>query len=477
MSTAASSPDTIAAIATPPGRGGIGILRLSGPDALALTLPLTDKQNFAPNQARFCHLLDPVTGQKLDEAVVTYYQGPRSYTGEDVVEIAAHGAPVLLEHILRLLAAAGARLAQAGEFTERAFLSGRLDLTQAEAVRDLIDSQTLLQAQTAASQLGGALSRRLAPLKQQLLALIAQLEAGIDFAEDDTPVLDDADLEAQLAHLQTALAALERSFAQGRLIREGITLAIVGRPNAGKSSLFNRLLDRDRSIVTAEPGTTRDTVHERLSIGGIPVELIDTAGLRDAANEAERLGIARSREAFSDAAVILLVLDSTEPLNDEERALLEAAQGRRLFVALNKSDLLAPRPLSGEGAAPAPTCLSGAKAQLPLNPEEHILQAVPTSALTGEGVPELRAALHSRVLGQRTPAPEAALLTNLRQHTTVQASLAAIANAQNASTANLPHELLLLDLYTALRELDSLTGATTPDDVLNRIFSTFCIGK
>ncbi len=462
MSSPPQTQDTITAIATPPGRGGIGIVRLSGPDALALTLPLLDNKRLrGPNHARFCHLLDPATREKLDEAIVTYYQAPRSYTGEDVVEIAAHGAPVLLDRILRLLLAAGARLAQPGEFTERAFLSGRLDLTQAEAVRDLIESQTLLQAQTAASQLGGALSRRIAPLKQQLVALIARLEAGIDFAEDDTPVVSQAELDAQLARLQTALAELEQSFTRGRLIREGITLAIVGRPNAGKSSLFNRLLDRDRSIVTAEPGTTRDTVHERLSIGGIPVELIDTAGLREAANEAESLGIARSREAFSDADVILLVLNSTEPLNREEQLLLEAAEGRRLLVALNKSDLRA-------AEAPAATAVKVQEC----TPQAVI---VPTSALTGEGIPTLRDALQAALLGE--PAAGSAMLTNLRQHTAVQAALSAIEAAQAAAENSLPHELLLLDLYTALRELDSLTGTTTPDDILHRIFSTFCIGK
>ncbi len=449
--------DTIVAIATPPGRGGIGIVRLSGPDALALTLRLLDTRQLAQNHARFCHLIDPNTQEKLDEAIVTYYQAPRSYTGEDVVEIAAHGAPALLDHILRLLVAAGARVAEPGEFTERAFLSGRLDLTQAEAVRDLIESQTLLQAQTAASQLGGALSRRVGPLKQQLVALVAQIEAGIDFAEDDTPVLDVAELESRIAEIHAALAELEQSFNRGRILRDGVTLAIVGRPNAGKSSLFNRLLDRDRSIVTAEPGTTRDTVHERLSIGGIPVELIDTAGLREAANEAERLGIALSREALADADLLLLVLDSTEPLNREEQALIHAAEGRKLLIARNKSD----PPATAAGATDLASVTD--------------IPAIATSALTGAGIQTLRGALQAILLGTHTG--DSATLTNLRQHTAVEAARAASEAAQTATSNGLPHELLLLDLYTALRELDSLTGATTPDDVLNRIFSTFCIGK
>ncbi len=472
-------PDTIAAIATPPGRGGIGIVRLSGPEALSLTRHLIDKPDFTPNHARFCHLLDPATGQRLDEAVVTYHQAPKSYTGEDVVEIAAHGSPVLLDHLLRLLLQAGARLANPGEFTERAFLSGRLDLTQAEAVRDLIDAQTLLQAQTAAGQLGGALSRRIAPLKHDLVTLIATLEAGIDFAEDDTPVLAPSALRERLGAIQASMSTLEGTFQRGRLIAEGVTLAIVGRPNAGKSSLFNRLLDRDRSIVTAEAGTTRDTVAERLSIGGIPVELIDTAGLREASSEAERIGILRSREAFADAGLVLLVLDSTAPLDEEERALLHAARGRPLVVALNKADLLpniASEPAPPPAAADLPSVAEplaflggGLDRLLPGTP------AVPTSALTGEGVEALRAAIHARLSG--STAPGTATLTNLRQHSAVSAALTAVSAALTAADQSVPHELLLLDLHAALAALDALTGITTADDILNRIFSTFCIGK
>ncbi len=451
--------DTIAAIATPPGRGGIGIVRISGPDALPLALELLDKADLAPNQARFCRLLDPFTGQVLDEAVATFYRAPRSYTGENVVEIAAHGAPVLLHHLLRLLLERGARLAGPGEFTERAFLAGRLDLTQAEAVRDLIEAETLLQAQTAAAQLGGALARRVAPLKHELLALIAQMEAGIDFAEDDTPVLAPADLLARLQAVESGLGALEGSFAAGRLIAQGITLAIVGRPNAGKSSLFNRLLDRDRSIVTAEPGTTRDTIAERLSITGIPIELVDTAGLREASSEAERIGSLRARVACADAGMILLVLDATAPLHEEERAILEAAKGRPLLVACNKADLL-------------PPVHDGLPDLQAFAPD---VVTVRTSALTGEGIEALRTALTTTLTGGAMP--ESASLTNLRQHTQAAAARQACAAASHAAEDATPHELILLDLHAARESLDALTGATTPDDILRQIFSTFCIGK
>jgi tRNA modification GTPase len=470
--------DTIVAIATPPGRGGIGIVRISGASALACARALLGSADTAllPNKARLCTLRDPDTHTKLDEALVTYFAAGRSYTGEVVVEIAAHGSPVLLDHLLRLLLARGARFAQPGEFTERAFLSGRLDLTQAEAVRDLIDAQTLLGAQVAAQQLGGALAHTVAPLKAELIALIATLEAGIDFAEDDTPVASNDELARRLAALHSSLFTLERSFQQGRLITQGVTLAIVGRPNAGKSSLFNRLLARERAIVTAEPGTTRDTVQERLSLGGVPVELVDTAGLREAANEAERIGIVRSREAFADAGLVVLVLDATQPLNEEELALLDGARGRPLFVAFNKADLL-PKPgmLSSAGHSSGKPGLIPAMAQVHALAPSATLRL--TSAHTGHGVDALRSAMAASLAGEGRVAPESAMLTTLRQHTAVAASLAALERAQAGAAEKAPHEMLLLDLYCGLEALDSLTGTTTPDDILNLIFSTFCIGK
>src|SRR5208283_5278347 len=276
---------------------------------------------------------------RIDEAVVTYFGAPNSYTSEDLVEIAAHGSPVVLELLLSRAVELGARLAEPGEFTQRAFLAGRLDLTQAEAVRDLIEAQTLTQARQAASQMGGALSRRVQPVKQALVELIALLEAGIDFAEDDVEVTPGAEIAWRIGELTPPLSALEASFARGRIVHDGLTLAIVGRPNAGKSSLFNRLVERERAIVTATPGTTRDTVTERISLDGIPLELVDTAGLRESLEEAEQLGIARSREALADAALVLVVLDATQPLNDEEHRLLEAVEGRPALAAVNKSDL------------------------------------------------------------------------------------------------------------------------------------------
>ncbi len=502
--------ETIVAISTPAGRGGIGVVRLSGSRAQEIVAPLARLRHpLAAGCARFAELLDLSGGAKttadrcgmtdkktsaagadldpthdakeprhewgtqeeiggprvLDEAVVTYFAAPNSYTGEDVVEIAAHGAPVLLEYIVRQCCTGGARLAEPGEFTQRAFLAGRIDLTQAEAVNDLIGSVTLEQARVAARQMGGALAKAVAPVKAELVDLIAEMEAGIDFAEDDIDVMAAERIAEKIAEVRAPLVALERSFAYGRVVREGFRLAIVGRPNAGKSSLFNRLVERERAIVTAAPGTTRDTVSERVSMEGIPVELIDTAGLRnrESIDEAERLGIARSREAMAEADVVLLVVDATVGISREDRAVIEqgASGGSSVLVAWNKNDLVRGSgfevrgPESGGCATPT----------------------ISTSALTDEGIEELRAAIVAAVAGGEGGVREAAMLTNLRQHQAVEQALSGLAAARLAVDAAIPHEMLLLDLYESLRGLDALTGATTSEDVLRLIFSRFCIGK
>ena len=447
--------ETIVAISTPPGRGGIGIVRFSGPLAVPIANSMLVLRNpLAHAQARFAEIPDPETKAKLDEAIVTYFAGPNSYTGEDLVEVAAHGSPVVLELLVRQALRQGARLARPGEFTERAFLSGRIDLTQAEAVRDLIESQTLYQARVAAGQMGGSISRRIRPAKQALVDLIAVLEAGIDFAEDDVDVTPDAEIIKRIQAVTAALEDLERTFARGRIVHSGLTLAIVGRPNVGKSSLFNRLVERERAIVTAMPGTTRDLVTETVSLGGIPLQLIDTAGLREAVNEAESIGIQKSREALADADVVLVVLESGVPVREDESALIASLEGRRALVARNKSDL-------GFAAEILP---------------EPALPVVNTSAITGEGIEQLREEL-LKMISNPAGETESGMLTSIRHHEAVTASLAALAKAVQAVSLKTPHEMLLLDLYAALRQLDSLTGETTADDVLNRIFSTFCIGK
>lgn len=448
--------DTIIAISTPPGRGGIGIVRLSGPDARTIAAPMLRlRRDLEAGRALFGELVEPESGERIDEVVVTFFQKPQSYTTDDLLEISAHGSPVVLRHIVELAIQRGARLAEPGEFTMRAFLNGRIDLTQAEAVRDLIDSQTLYQARVAAQQLEGALARRIAPIKQKLVELIALMEAGVDFAEDDVPVLATSIILERIAEVHNALAELSRSFAYGKLVHEGLTMAIVGRPNVGKSSLFNRLVERERAIVTATPGTTRDLVSETVSIGGIPVKLVDTAGIRKALDEAEGIGIRKSMEALADADMVLVVLDASQPLHEEDRELLQQVRERTALVVANKSD----------------AAQSIWEEPLPVSPPLR------TSALTGQGIAELREAILRQMGGEDGAAPEAGFLTNLRQASLVTESIRSLAAAERSSRNQVPHEMILLDLYGSLRQLDEITGATTADDILNLIFGSFCIGK
>jgi tRNA modification GTPase len=390
-------------------------------------------------------------GEPIDTVVVTFFESPRSYTAEDVVEISCHGSPVVLRHAVAAACANGARPAEPGEFTLRAFLNGRLDLPQAEAVRDLIDATTLYQARVAAAQADGSVSRRIAPVKEKLTELISLLEAGIDFADDDVPVASDDEIAARLEPIAEALERLAASFAWGKVVHDGLALAIVGRPNAGKSSLFNRLLDRERAIVTEIPGTTRDVISETAAIEGVPVRLLDTAGIRATDDPVERLGVERSYEAMADADLALVVLDLSRPLDDGDHELMErAARQGRCVVAANKCDL-----------PPA------------VEPPEN---SVRVSALTGEGLDELRRRLLEAV-APGGPERETGFITSIRHEQHLREALACVSRARAAAGGHTFHELLLVELYGALHALDAITGPTTADDILNRIFATFCIGK
>jgi tRNA modification GTPase len=442
-------------------------VRLSGTDAVRIAesmLRFNARRSLEPGRALFGELLEQASGERIDEVVATFFAKPHSYTTDDVVEISCHGAPVVLRHVVEMAMQSGARLAEPGEFTMRAFLNGRLDLTQAEAVRDLIESQTLYQAKVAAQQLDGALSHRLQPVKQELVQLIATLEAGIDFADDDVSVMQWDEIMRRIATVREPLEKLEKSFAFGKVVHEGLTLAIVGRPNVGKSSLFNRLVERERAIVTATPGTTRDLVTETVAIGGIPVRLVDTAGIRHAVEEAESIGIRKSAEALAEADLVLVVLDASSPLDDVDLELLEQTAKRAAIVVQNKIDI-ATSVVTRRG--PASGQLVSAEAQVP---------AVATSTVTGEGIAELREQILRRMQGDGG-GQESGFLTNVRQQDLVKKTLAALAQAEIAVENRTPHEMLLLDLYSGLRALDEITGATTADDILNLIFSTFCIGK
>ncbi|HEY4933706.1 MAG TPA: tRNA uridine-5-carboxymethylaminomethyl(34) synthesis GTPase MnmE [Terriglobales bacterium] len=468
--------DTIVAIATPAGRGGIGVVRLSGSEAKTIARPLlrlAHTEELQPNRAHFGELIEPATGDRIDEVVVTFSPKPHSYTTDDVVEISCHGSPVVLRHVVEMALSRGARLAEPGEFTMRAFLNGRIDLTQAEAVRDLIDSQTLYQAQVAARQLEGALSNRLQPIKQKLVELIAVMEAGVDFAEDDVSVIPDPQILQRSAEVHAPLHELLASFAYGKVVHEGLTLAIVGRPNVGKSSLFNRLVEHERAIVTATPGTTRDLVSETVSIGGIPVRLVDTAGIRDALDEAESIGVRKSMEALADADVVLLVVEaggaSAADLKQDVE-LMNALEGRRHIAVVNKVDLVA---IGDPNQLTAMRRARGAGHPISRLSESSVF----TAATTGEGIDQLRAGILELVRGDGGAQLETGFLTNVRQQKLVQDSISALDAAVGAVHAKTPHEMILLDLYNALRPLDEITGATTADDILNLIFSSFCIGK
>lgn len=443
--------DTIVAVSTPPGRGGLGVVRLSGSRSREIAesiLRFSRPVQWRPRYMQLAELTDS-QGRAVDQVMAAFFAKPHSYTAEDVVELSCHGAPVVLRHAVERALAAGARMAQPGEFTLRAYVNGRLDLPQAEAVRDLIEATTLYQARIAAQQASGSVSRRIAPLKEELVELIALLEAGIDFAEDDVSVASAAEILGRLMPICEGVARLVGSFQYGQIVREGLTLAIVGRPNVGKSSLFNRLLEQDRAIVTEIPGTTRDLVSETASIGGIPVRLCDTAGIRDSTELVESLGIERTYQAMADADLTLVVVDSMTP---EDCQLIDRAaqQGRWLLVG-NKCDL--PRAV-----------------ELP-----HT--AIAVSALTGEGIARLREAILESVAPKGAWEQETGFITTLRHEQLLRESLEYLHKAKNAVESAIPHEMVLLDLYASLRPLDEVTGATTADDILNRIFATFCIGK
>ena len=445
-----STDDTIVAIATPPGRGGIGVVRLSGPRAAAIACELTSRDGFEPRHATLARV-NGRDGTPIDEAVVIHFPAPHSYTGDEVVELSAHGSPVVLDAIVRAAAGAGARLANPGEFTFRAYLHGRIDLVQAEAIGELIDAVTPLQARVAFDQLDGTLTSRLRALDTALLDLIAPLEASLDFPEEGYHFITPAAAAAALEAIRAAIDVLLADAARGRMIREGVTVAIVGRPNAGKSSLFNRLAGAARAIVTEVPGTTRDLLTERLDIAGVPVTMVDTAGLRDGAVDAiEAEGIARARQAVAAADLLVVVLDRSSRLEDDDQALLHDTSARRRLVVASKSDL----PSSWDASS---------------------IGALEVSSLTELGIDPLRAAL-AAAAGAGVPRDRAPI-ANLRHVALLEQVRDALARAAAAVAGAVPEEFVLADLHEARGRFDDITGARPHDDVLRVIFERFCIGK
>jgi tRNA modification GTPase len=445
-----STDDTIVAIATPPGRGGIGVVRLSGPDAAAIARTLTGRDRFEPRHATLTTVSDR-DGRAIDQAVVTHFPAPNSYTGDEVVELSAHGSPVVLDAIVRASVGAGARLANPGEFTFRAYLHGRIDLVQAEAIGELIDAVTPLQARVAFDQLEGTLTTRLREMDRTLLDLIAPLEASLDFPDEGYHFITPEAAARALDAARAALDALLADAARGKVIREGLSVAIVGRPNAGKSSLFNRLAGAARAIVTDVPGTTRDLLTERVDVGGVPLTIVDTAGLRAIAGDAiEEEGISRARQAGDAADLLVLVLDRSRTLEDDDRALLERTAGRPRVIVASKSDLAAAWDAASAGA-------------------------LGVSSLTDEGIDQLRAAILEHagggVLRDRAP------IANMRHVALLEKARAAVARAGAAAAAGVPEECVLADLHEARGRFDEITGARPQDEVLRVIFERFCIGK
>jgi tRNA modification GTPase len=449
-----SPDDTIVAIATPPGRGGIGVVRISGPDASVIGGALIARaEPLDPRRATLARIV--ADEHAIDRAVVTFFPAPHSYTGQDVVEISAHGSPVLLQAIVHEAMHAGARLAEPGEFTFRGFLGGRMDLVQAEAVRDLVAAVTPLQARAAFDQLEGTLTSRIGEIDSTLLALSAKLEASLDFPEEGYHFVDPDAASRDILAIRDEIQRLLADAGRGRLVREGAQVALVGTPNTGKSSLFNRLAGAARAIVTDIPGTTRDLLTEVVDIDGAAITLIDTAGLHvGAADVVEREGMSRAHSARRAADLVLVVLDRSRPLTEDDRDLLQlhAPETRRLVIA-NKCDLPAAWPVEHAGA-----------------------DAIVVSAKEGSGIEALQRAIADTLAGSErlrdTPA-----ITNVRHIDLLSRASAALTRAAAAAGSGLPEELAAADVSDARALLEEVTGARTADDVLRTIFETFCIGK
>ena len=448
--------DTIVAVATPPGRSAIAVLRMSGPQALDITRALVHDDSFSPEPTHVV-LKDLKTDdvEVMDQALITFFKSPHSFTGEDMVEISCHGSPVTVRKLLDRIQQLDARLAGPGEFTLRACRNGKMNLSQAEAIRDLINARTTAAAQQATRQLKGELSDALSVSKQQLIDIIVKLESALEFVEDDLPQLQRSAVLDDLAIVQSTIARLSATYQTGHLLRDGISVAFVGRPNVGKSSLFNKLLSRDRAIVTELPGTTRDSLTESIEINGIPVTLTDTAGMREAGDRIEAIGVERTHRAMADADLLVVVIDASTAVQSEDREVLERACTSRHIVAFNKSDL--------PPAVDTNEMLNGSK-------------VVHVSAVTGTGLPDLSAAI-LEPFGKVDSDAVGLLVTDSRHNDLLVRAVESLDESASLMKASASEELVLVGLHNALNYLGEITGETTTDEILGRIFSTFCIGK
>ncbi len=456
--------DTIAAIATPVGRGGVGIIKISGPDALQIVTslfrsPAGDVRS--PRTHHLCYgtIIDPHDASVLDEVLLSYMQGPASYTREDVVEINCHSGFTVLQKILELVIRGGARPAEPGEFTKRAFLNGRIDLAQAEAVMDIIEAKTEASLKIATRQLQGRLSEKLHALQDGILDLISHIEASIDFPEEDLDVRSSQACERNLAEISSDISALIATYYEGKLYRLGVRTIIVGKPNVGKSSILNALLGETRALVTPIPGTTRDFIQESISIRGIPIVIQDTAGLHDGSGEIEQLAMELTRAKLSDAELLLFVIDGSQQLDDRDRSILEEIKSRPVITIINKSDL------------PQRFSLEEAYRVLPFD------RIALVSALYGRGIEQLQDLIYRTVLQSAPLTASDILITNVRQKSALETTLDSLQAAQNGLRSNLSPELIALDFQSALQAIGEITGKASTEDILDRIFSAFCVGK
>ncbi len=464
--------DTICAIATPRGEGGIGIVRISGANALAVAarvVRLRSGGSLDSLPSHTLHLADIVSVSSeragagcevLDEALAVYMRGPHSYTAEDVVELHCHGSSIVLARICEACVAAGARLAEPGEFTKRAFLNGRIDLSQAEAVLDTIRAKSEEGLRIAQRHLRGELGRSVEQLRGELVGVLAQVEAGIDFADEGIEVITPQDLLRVLQRTRDSVAAMLQSCRRGRVMREGARVVLRGRPNVGKSSVLNRLLEMDRAIVASRPGTTRDILEETCVLGGVPVTLVDTAGLRDAEDEVEREGIQRARDAQAEADLLLHVMDATYP--EELSSWRGSEDATPSIVVVNKIDLL------------AQDRVAEVVQEVRRRGATH---TVPMSALTGQGVEELRAGIRDCLVPERLESSDSVVVTNVRHRAALEQATLALEQACESVRNQVSADCVAVDLRAAADALGEITGAITSAEVLERIFSEFCIGK
>ena len=455
--------DTIAAVATAYGEGGIGIIRISGEEALPILQEIFefhgDTDTFTSRRMTYGKIIDKEKNQIIDEVLAVYMKGPKTYTAEDVVEINCHGSMVSLRKTLALVLRKGARLAEPGEFTKRAFLNGRLDLSQAEAVIDMIRAKTDKSFDVAVSQLEGRLSLKVEEIRQKLLDLLVDITVNIDYPDEDIEEMTYEKLEESIIETQDMIEKLLETSSTGRMIREGIKIAIVGKPNVGKSSLMNGLLKETRAIVTDIPGTTRDTIEEVLSIRNIPVYLVDTAGIRETSDKVEKMGIEKSKEAFNQADFILFLLDGSRSLEEEDLQIMEFLKERKCLVLINKRDL-------GEAIS-----IEEISAKLPAS------QVIEASLLKGQGITEIEDAVEDLVYGGEIVQKESMMVNNVRHIELLQQAVKSLTDALHMSERREALDFIEVDVKNAYERLGEIIGETVSDDIINEVFARFCLGK